>query len=153
VPSGWAVQVDRAQLTLGAIESKHKGIQRVLIISQEQLAGPPNTEYLFRQLKHEVPLMPIEFSGLHVTGQMAELTVREEQSGEPTEEYFALAVLPNNVVVKVVLRGVSGFGPIDSDNFQQIIDALQFGADLPPNQALPRVTGPLDPVADWHVGP
>jgi hypothetical protein len=151
VPTGWAVEVDRAEVRLGAIESKHNGIQRVLIVSQEQLNGPPDAAYLLRQLKREVALTRIEFAGLHIAGQMAEVTIRDEQTGAPTQEYFAVGVLPNNVVVKVELRGVPGFGPIDSNNFRQIVDALQPGADLSPHRMPPGATGPLEPVADWRI--
>jgi hypothetical protein len=152
VPQGWIVQADPATLEVAALEPKHDGIQRLLIISQEQLSGPPDPEYLVRQLKHDVSVMPIQFAGLHVTGHLAQLTVRGESEGTISQEYFGVAVLPNNVALKVVLRGVPAFGPIDDKNFQQIVDSLQPATAPPSNRPPHRVSGPVDPIVDWHVG-
>jgi hypothetical protein len=146
LPLGWDVKTDRSGNNLAAKEPPHDGIQRILVIAQEQLDGPVDPQYLVRQLKHDVSVTEIPFAGLHVKGQLAQLTVREEPDGPPIQEYFAVAVVPNNVVIRVILRGVPAFGPIDDENFQRIVNSLQPGTDLPPSQVLPHVTGPLDPV-------
>jgi hypothetical protein len=152
IPQNWKFQASRGEIQIVATEPEGTRFKRVLIVSQEPLDGPPDPDYLFRELKHEVPLSPIQFAGLNVTGHLARFTVRDEQTGAPTQEYFAQAVLPDDVVIKVQLLGVPGFGPVDSENFQTIVDHIS-SADNPPRNPLLRRPDQADPIADWHDRP